>query len=87
MKKETIFNIGITLFALAGVGLAIKVLVFPKKEKLLINLKEYDSNVDLDKGQSFDYGYIWKRLQAYKRSKDTYTFNGKTYNTNTGRGV
>jgi hypothetical protein len=87
MKKETIFNIGITLFALAGVGLAIKVLVFPKKEKLLVNLKEYDSNVDLDKGQSFDYGYIWKRLQAYKKGNDNFTFNGKTYDTKTGRSI
>jgi hypothetical protein len=87
MKKETIFNIGVTLIALAGVGLAVKTIYFPRKEKLLVNLKQYDSNVDLDKGLSFDYGYIWKRLQAYKKGDDTYTFNGKTYDTKTGRAI
>ena len=87
MKKETIFNIGVTLVALAGVGLAVKTIYFPRKGKLVSRLLEFDSDRDYDTLISFDYGYLWKRLQAYKRGKDTYTFNGKTYNTQTGLGV
>jgi len=87
MKKETIFNIGVTLVALAGVGLAVKTIYFPRKEKLVNRLLEFDSDKGYDNLIQFDYGYLWKRLQAYKRDKDTYTFNGKTYDTKTGKGV
>jgi hypothetical protein len=84
MKKETIFNIGVTLIALAGVGLAVKTIYFPRKEKLVNRLLEFDSDRGYDVLISFGYGYLWKRLQAFKRGKETYFYDGKIYDTKTG---
>jgi hypothetical protein len=87
MNKNTLVWVGGSLVLLAGLGIAVKIIYFPSKEKIVDELFKFNSNVNKDVAMGMDYGFLRARLMAYRKNEETFFYKGKTYNTSTSRSV
>ena len=87
MKKNTLVWVGGSIVVLVGMGIAVKMIFFPSKEKVLEELAKYDSDFDVSLGKGMDYGYLKARLKANKNKTEFFFYKDKKYLTSTGRAV
>lgn len=73
--------------SVALIGLGVKMIVFPNRDKLVLSIKKYRPTWDSSVMNTWDYGYLWNLNRALGRGEQSFEYKGKSYSAETGKAI
>jgi hypothetical protein len=87
MTDKKVFQFMVGAVSIALIGLGVKMIVFPNRDKLVLRIKKYRPNWDSSVMNTWDYGFLWNLHRALGKGEQSFEYKGKSYSTETGKAI
>jgi hypothetical protein len=87
MTDKKVFQFMVGAVSIALIGLGVKMIVFPNRDKLVLRIKKYRPTWDSSVMNTWDYGFLWNLHRALGKGEQSFEYKGKSYSTETGKAI
>lgn len=87
MDNKKVFGFMVGVFGVSVLALAVKVIVFPNKEKMVDYLMSVHPTWKREVILTWDYGFVRSLYNSTKKGDSNFEYKGKSYNTKTAMSV
>jgi len=87
MDNKKVFGFMVGVFGISVLALAVKVIVFPNKDKMINYLMSVNPTWNREVVFTWDYGFVRSLYNSTKNGDTQFEYKGKSYNTKTAMAV